>query len=74
MMNPLFEIGKALIFFGIILAIIGLVLVFGAKIPFLGRLPGDISYHRGNFHFYFPLGTSLVLSILLTLVMWLIRR
>ncbi|HFC46548.1 MAG TPA: DUF2905 domain-containing protein [Dissulfuribacter thermophilus] len=73
-MNPFYEMGKMMIFFGIILVLFGLVLTLGAKIPLIGRLPGDISYHRGNFHFYFPLGTSILLSIVLTLILWLIRR
>ncbi|OCC14385.1 hypothetical protein DBT_2258 [Dissulfuribacter thermophilus] len=73
-MNPLFEMGKVLIFLGIILVVVGLIFSFGAKIPFLGRLPGDIAYHRGNFHFYFPLGTSILLSVVLTLIMWLLRK
>lgn len=73
-MNPLFEMGKVLIFLGVILVIVGVIFSFGAKIPFLGRLPGDIAYHRGNFHFYFPLGTSILLSVVLTLIMWLLRK
>ncbi len=73
-MNPLFEMGKVLIFLGVILVVVGLIFSFGAKIPFLGRLPGDIAYHRGNFHFYFPLGTSILLSVVLTLIMWLLRK
>ena len=73
-MNPFHEMGKMMIFLGILLVLFGLVLTVGPKIPLIGRLPGDISYHRGNFHFYFPLGTSILLSILLTLILWLIRR
>ena len=73
-MNPLGELGKWLMFMGIIMVIFGAILTFGSKVPFLGRLPGDISYHRGNFHFYFPLGTSILLSIILTLILWLLRK
>ena len=73
-MNPFSEMGKSLIFFGVFLILIGIFMVFGSKFPLIGRLPGDFSFHKGNFHFYFPLGTSILLSILLTLILWLIRR
>jgi hypothetical protein len=67
-------IGKLLIVGGAVLIIIGLLLVYAPRIPFIGRLPGDILVKRENFTFYFPLATSIVLSIVLTLVMYLIRR
>jgi uncharacterized protein HemY len=61
--------GRLLIVLGAALIVVGLVVsVFG------GRLPGDIVYRRGNFSFYFPLMTCIVLSIVLTLLMWLFRR
>jgi hypothetical protein len=55
---------------------VGLAFIYSDRIPFLrfGRLPGDIVYRRGNFTFYFPLITSVVLSLLLTLVFWIIGR
>jgi len=60
--------GKLLILFGLILAAVGgLVLLIG-KVPFIGRLPGDIYIQRKNFTFYFPLATSILLSIILTLL------
>jgi hypothetical protein len=65
------EIGKGLIFFGLILVIMGLFLVFYQKIPFLGKLPGDIYIQRKNFSFYFPLATSIVVSAVLSLVFYL---
>lgn len=65
--------GKMLIFMGAILIAIGLLFSAGSKIG-LGRLPGDIVYHRGNFTFYFPLMTSLLLSVFLTLLFWLFRK
>jgi hypothetical protein len=68
------ELGKTLIIFGIILAGLGLLLVFFNKIPFLGKLPGDILVQKKNFTFYFPLATSLVVSIVLSLLFWLINR
>ncbi len=61
------ELGKTLILFGVILAIVGIILVNFNKIPFLGKLPGDILIQRKNFTFYFPLATSIIISIVLTL-------
>ena len=55
-------------------AAVGLLLVVFDRVPWLGRLPGDISIQRGSWTFYFPLGTSILLSIVLTLVLWLIGR
>ena len=66
--------GKLLIILGLTLAILGLVLTFSGKIPFLGKLPGDLRIERENFSFYFPLGTCLLLSLLLSLLLWLFRR
>jgi len=68
------EIGKTLIIFGIILIGLGLILTFVNKIPFLGRLPGDIYIQKKNFTFYFPLATSVLLSIILSLIFWLWSR
>ena len=66
--------GKILIIVGAVIVIVGVVLVFGAKIPWLGRLPGDFSFKGKNFTFYFPLGTSILISIVLTLVLWLFSK
>jgi DUF2905 family protein len=68
------EIGRTLLVLGSLLVVVGLLLTFGARIPGLGRLPGDIVYRRGNFTFYFPLVTSLLLSLLLTAILALFRR
>jgi hypothetical protein len=68
------EIGRTLLVLGGVLVVVGLLLTFGARIPGLGRLPGDIVYRRGNFTFYFPLVTSLLLSLLLTAILALFRR
>lgn len=68
------EIGKALIIFGVILIGVGLLLAFFNKIPFLGKLPGDILIHKKNFTFYFPLATSILISIVLSLIFWLWPR
>jgi len=68
------ELGRALVVLGLVIAVVGLLLVAFDRVPWLGRLPGDISIQRGNWTFYFPLGTSILLSIVLTLVLWLIGR
>ncbi len=73
-MNPMEGLGKTIILLGIVLIVIGLILTFGAKIPFLGRLPGDIYIKRDNFTFYFPLATSILISIILTLIFSLLNR
>ena len=72
-MEPLRELGKLLLFLGVFLVVVGAILVLGARLPFrLGRLPGDIAYQGRNTTFYFPIVTCLVLSVLLTLVLWVI--
>ena len=72
------ELGKILLGFGVLLVILGgILLVAGnlsGKVPWLGRLPGDIYVRRDNWTFYFPLDTSLLLSLILTLVFALFRR
>ncbi|MGH9462806.1 MAG: DUF2905 domain-containing protein [Vicinamibacteria bacterium] len=73
-MEPLPGTGRILIFIGLGIIVLGLVLTFAGRIPLLGRLPGDIVFRRGNFTFYFPLATSILLSLLLTLLLWLFRR
>jgi len=67
-------IGKFLILLGLIVAAIGGLLLFSAKIPWIGRLPGDILIQRRNFTFYFPLATGILLSLILTIIFWLIGR
>ena len=68
------HIGKVLIAAGAVLALIGLVLLLSGRIPWLGRLPGDIMIERKNFAVYFPLATSILISILLTLLFWIFGR
>ena len=68
------SLGKMLILFGVILALLGGLLLLAGKIPFLGRLPGDIVIRRERWSFYFPLTTSIVISILLTLLFSLFNR
>jgi hypothetical protein len=68
------DLGRVLIVLGVVVAVVGVVLVLFGRVPWIGRLPGDIHVQRGNWTFYFPLGTSILVSIVLTLVLWLIGR
>jgi hypothetical protein len=68
------DLGKILFVLGLVLAAVGLLLWSGVGKSWLGRLPGDIQYSKGNFSFYFPIVTCLLLSILITLALWLFRR
>ncbi len=68
------HIGKFLILLGLFISAIGGILILSGKIPWIGRLPGDILIQRKNFTFYFPLATSILLSILLTLLFWLFGK
>jgi hypothetical protein len=68
------RLGVVLLLLGVALALLGALLVASGRVPWLGRLPGDIHIERGNWSFYFPLGTSLLVSVLLTLVLWLVGR
>jgi ABC-type tungstate transport system substrate-binding protein len=73
-MDPLHELGKALLIFGIVLACAGAFLLIGGKLPLrLGHLPGDISYQGRNGNFYFPIVTCLLLSVGLTLLFWIVN-
>ena len=64
--------GKILVVFGFVIIGIGVLLMFSDKIPFIGKLPGDMNIKKDNFQFYFPITTSIIISILLSLIMWLI--
>ena len=68
------ELGKFLVVVGLILAGVGALLWSGVGKGWLGRLPGDIHYTKGNFSFNFPIVTCLVISLALTVVLWLLRR
>ena len=67
-------LGKLIILMGVLIIVIGLLLILGEKIPWIGRLPGDIIIKKKNFTFYFPLATSIIISILLTLLLMLFRK
>ncbi len=66
--------GKMLIVLGLVIVVAGLVLYFSDRIPGIGRLPGDIVVRKENFTFYFPLATSIIISIIITLILYLIRK
>ncbi|HTR42791.1 MAG TPA: DUF2905 domain-containing protein [Pseudomonadales bacterium] len=68
------DIGKFLVLAGLAMVIIGALLWSGFGKNWLGRLPGDIHYSKGDFHFAFPIVTCLILSAILTLVLWLFRK
>jgi hypothetical protein len=67
-------LGKTLIFIGIVLVLFGVIFLLGGKIPWLGHLPGDITIERERFTFYFPLATCLLVSVLISLVVYFFRR
>ena len=66
--------GKMLIVMGIIIMLIGIIMTVGPKIPWIGRLPGDIIIKKEQFSFYFPLTTCIIISIILTLLFYLLRK
>ena len=69
------DIGKSIIYIGIMIVIIGIVILFSDRLPFnLGKLPGDISYKKENFSFYFPITTSIIVSIVLSLLFYLFGK
>ena len=68
------DFGKLLFFVGLVLALAGLLITTVGKIPWIGRLPGDVLIQRRNFTFYFPLTTSVLVSIILTLLLWHLSR
>jgi len=70
------SLGKLLITIGVVFVVLGILLLFSDRLSFLriGRLPGDVIYRRGNFTFYFPIVTSIVISLILTLAFWLFGR
>ena len=67
-------LGKTLIYLGLVLVGVGVLFSLAAKLPWLGHLPGDISIERENFSFYFPLATCIVVSVVISLVVYFLRR
>lgn len=68
------EMGKWLIVLGLLIAAAGVILSFSGKIPWIGKLPGDIYLKRENFSFYFPLTTCIIISAIVSFLFWLFRR
>jgi len=68
------EVGKNLMIFGLLIAAVGALLWSGIGKGWLGRLPGDIQYTKGNFSFYFPLITCILVSLIFTFILWLFRK
>jgi len=66
--------GKFLIIVGSILILLGVLITYAHRLPFLGKLPGDISIEKGNFKIYFPIATSILLSILISLIVYIYQR
>ena len=73
-MNPLSSFGKILIALGLVITAAGILLILTPKIPWLGKLPGDILVKRDNFRIYVPITTCIVISIVLTLILYLFRK
>ena len=73
-MSGIDTLAKAIIALGVVLVVVGLLLVLAGRVPYLGRLPGDIIYRRDNVTIYIPLATMLLLSILLTIALNLFFR
>lgn len=67
-------LGKSLIVIGVVIAVIGLIFSLGPKIPYLGKLPGDIYLKKDNFVFYFPLATSIIISVVISIILYIITR
>ena len=69
------KLGKGIIVFGIVVIVIGIIVwLFGDKLRFLGRLPGDIRIERENFRIYIPITTMLLASVLISFILWLIQK
>lgn len=73
-MNELQPFGKVLILSGFAILLIGLIITFWDKIPFIGKLPGDIVWKGKNFTFYFPIVTSLLLSLIISLILYFLKK
>jgi hypothetical protein len=71
---PVGDLGRLLVVFGVLIVLVGLVLMLVGRVSWLGRLPGDIVVQRGNWTVYFPLATSILISVVLSLVLYLIGR
>jgi hypothetical protein len=70
----IFQFAKILIFIGFLLILIGVIFLFGSKISYFGKLPGDIYIKKGSFTFFAPIGTCLVISIIFSIIFYIISR
>jgi hypothetical protein len=68
------DIGKKIIFIGLLLVVIGFIFMLGNKLPFIGKLPGDIAIERRNYSFYFPITTCIIVSIVLSFIFWFFNK
>jgi membrane protein implicated in regulation of membrane protease activity len=68
------DLGRTLVVIGLVVVAIGLVIMLAGRVPWLGRLPGDIHVQRENWSFYFPLTTSILVSVVLSLLLYLFGR
>ncbi|HXC93739.1 MAG TPA: DUF2905 domain-containing protein [Geobacteraceae bacterium] len=68
------DLGRSLLILGCIIAFAGAVLMFSGKLPWLGKLPGDIYVKKENFAVFFPITTCILVSLIISLILWLIRK
>jgi hypothetical protein len=68
------DLGRLIIIVGIVIVIIGIFVTYNSKIPFIGKLPGDIYYHKEGFTFYFPLTTSIIIGIIISLILRFLNK
>ena len=68
------SLGKMLVIIGLTLAAVGILVIYSPRIPFLGKLPGDIRIERENLSFYFPLTTCILLSLMVSAILWILRK
>lgn len=73
-MNDTGALGRILLILGAVILVMGALLAFGPRIPWLGRLPGDFSFGGSGWRVYVPLGTSVLISVILTLALWIFRQ
>lgn len=73
-MHELIQIGRTLMIVGAVILVLGLALLIAGKVPYIGRLPGDFVWKRGGFSFYFPLATCLIASLLVSVILYLVRK
>lgn len=66
--------GRMVLMLGLLVAAVGVFMVLAGRVPFLGRLPGDVAVQRGNWSFYFPIATSILISLVLTVVLNVFMR